>query len=235
MSQLTTTTILTRLALGELSNLSLVDKSAPGTIKAEYIPTVVMMINQALRDIFSRMLLNQKEIQINQQADITHYFLREEFAIGSDSAQPIKYLDTSACPDFGGDVVKILAVYDGMGRQLFLNRMDEPLSVFTPQFDCLQITANHQSETFYVIYQSLHPTVTAEDDTVIDIPPSLEDAIVALIASKVYMNMNGRNNSTRGAMLDQQYERALMQAEVKDTASTSEGISNSKLDRSGFV
>lgn len=233
MSQITSSTLIRRLALGELSNLSMVDKDAPDTIKEEHIPTVLMMINQALRVLFTKLLLTQKEIIINQQVDITHYYLREEFAIGSDSDQPVKYLDISACPDFGRDVVKILSVYDGLGRQLFLNRMDEPLSVFTPQFDCLQITANHQSETFYVLYQGLHPTVGIDD--IINIPPSLEDAIVVLTASKVYANLNGRNNSVRASVLDQEYERIVMSNEIRDSASTSEGFANSKLDRNGFI
>lgn len=236
MSELKTSDILSRLAYGELSNLTLVDKAQPGEIKQTFQPAVIMQINKALRDIFTRFLLVQKEVIVNTTTSATHYYLRHEFAASNDdsTADP-KYIDDSACDDFNGDVVKILSVYDGLGRQLFLNRLDEPLSVFTPQFDCLQITANHQSERFFVIFQALHPTVTLDPDTIINIPPSLEDPLLLLVASKVYGALNGNANAARSLQYAQDYEISLVENEVRDMASTSEGIPNSKLDQAGFV
>lgn len=246
MSELKTSDILRRLALGELSNLTLVDsKNAPDKIKDKYVPAVLMQLNKAMRDVFTKFLLVQKEIVVNTSSTITHYYLRNEFAASNaKSTQDPKYLDDSACDRFEDGLVKILEVYDGMGRQLFLNRMDEPLSVFTPQFDCLQITANHQSETFYVIFQALHQQLTmpygdgdnaGDDDVIVAIPPSLEDPLLLLVASKVYGALNGQANTNRALQYEQKYEMALLDIGIRDTASTSENIPNSKLDRAGFV
>lgn len=235
MSELTVSEVLSRLAYGELSNLSLVDKNTPGEIKAKYQPAVIMQLNKAMRDIFTRFMLSQKEVIVNTTGTRTHYFLRNEFAMSNSESTSEKYIDDTACDNFNGDVVKILNVYDGMGREVYMNRSDEPLSVFTPQFDCLQITANHQSETFYVIFQALHPKLTIEPDSILNIPPSLEDPLLLLIASKVYSAMNGDVNSSRGLQLMQQYEASLIENEIRDMASTSEGVPNSKLDRRGFI
>lgn len=240
MSTLKTSTILSRLAFTELSNLKMGDPLT-GTIAAENIPQVVSGINRALKDIFTRFLLSTKEILIEQSLDISHYYIRWEYAqSNSESTQPVKYIDDSNCEGFDGRIAKILAVYDSFGRQLFMNKLQEPLSVFTPEYDCLQITANHQSSEFYVIFQALHPEVnykTTEPvvDTVINIPPSLEDALILLTASKIYEAINGQANITRAAMLHQQYEAKLVEAEIRDTPSLSENMSNGKLEQAGFV
>ncbi|WP_299198183.1 hypothetical protein [uncultured Amphritea sp.] len=242
MSNILTSELIRRLAYGELSNLKMAS-AGDGTILAADLPKVLLQINNALTELYTKFLLSQKEVVINAQETITQYYLRYEFAQSNlASAQPVLYIDDSSIVNWDGRIVKVLHVYDGFGRELYLNKSQEPLSVFTPQFDCLQITANHQSEDFYVIFQALHPIVnydTAPDpdtDTLIeDLPPALEKPLELLIASKVYGQMNGEANVTKSAMLHQQYEAKLLEAEFRDTLSTSENTSNSKLERNGFV
>ena len=241
MSQILTSELLRRLALGELQNLSM---SAGGVIAAAERPKVILQINNALTELFSKFLLSQKELVINSVDTITQYYLRYEFAQSNlASSQPVQYIDDSSIVNWDGRIVKILHVYDAFGRELYMNKAQEPLSVFTPQYDCLQITANHQTEDFYVIFQAVHPIVNYDPapadpviDTVIeDLPPALEKPLELLIASKVYGNMNGEANLTKSALLHQAYEAALLETEFRDSASVSENVSNSKLERSGFV
>ena len=241
MSQLLTSELLRRLALGELSNLKMGDA---GTIAAAEVPKILVHVNHALRDIFTRFLLSQKEVIINTNETLTHYYLRWEFAqSNTGSAQPAenRYIDDASCDGFEHGLSKILKVYDAFGRELFMNKTQEPLSVFTPFHDCLQITANHQTEDFFVIFQALHPTVnydTTPDpdiDTLINIPPALETPLQLLTASKVYGNLNGQANATRSLTLKQDYEMSLIENEVRDSMSTSENMSNGKLDLAGFV
>lgn len=236
MSQILTSELIRRLALGELSNLKMASPG-DGTILAGDLPKVILQINNALTELFTKYMLSQKELVINSDETITQYYLRYEFAQSNvDSLQPIKYIDDSGIQNWDGRIVKILNVYDAFGRELFLNKAQEPLSVFTPRYDCLQITANHQTEDFYVIFQALHPAVTLDPDTVIeDLPPALEKPLELLIASKVYANINGQANLAKAAMLHQEYEALILEAEFRDTLSTSENMSNSKLERGGFV
>jgi hypothetical protein len=242
MSQLLTSELIRRLALGELSNLKMAS-AGDGTILAADLPKVLLQINNALTELFTRFTLSEREIVINTQTTIVQYYLRYEFAQSNlASTQPVLYLDDSGLVNWDGRIVKITKVFDGFGREHYLNKENEPLSLFTPQYDCLQITANHQTANFYVIFQALHPIVdydTSTDpdtDTVIeDLPPSLEKALELLAASKIYGNMNGEANLTKSAMLHQMYEAKLAEVGFTDSASTSENVSNSKLDRSGFV
>jgi hypothetical protein len=235
MSVFTVSELMSRLAYGELSNLKMGDLNN-GTIRAENVPAVLMQINKALKDIFTRFLLSSREIIIDSQAHITFYYLRTQFAQSNvDSEEEYLYLNDSAGEPFDGRVVKVLAVYDAYGRQLYMNKQQEPLSIFTPEYDCVQITAGHQTDQFVVVYQALHPVVTLDPDSIIYIPPSLENSLVLLTASKIYGNMSGPANASRSAILHQEYEASLMLAEIKDTASISENMSNSKLDNAGFI
>lgn len=235
MSNLTVSELMSRLAYGELSNLKMGDLGN-GSIRAESVPAVLMQINKALKDIFTRFNLLNREVIINTTTTITHYYLRREFALSNtESEQDTLYLDDSAGDPFDGRVAKILAVYDAFGRQLFMNKHNEPLSVFTPEYDCVQITAGHQAEQFFVVYQALHPVVSLSPDSVICIPPSLENSLVLLTASKIFEGISGPANASRSAILHQQYEASLLMAEIRDTASTSENMSNSKLDAAGFI
>lgn len=241
MSQILTSELIRRLALGELSNLKMAS-AGDGTIALADRPKVLLQINNALTELFTKFLLSQKEVVINSQVTITKYFLRYEFAQSNlESDQPVQYIDDSSIVGWDGRIVKILNVYDAFGRELYLNKAQEPLSVFTPEYDCLQITANHQTEDFYVIFQALHPEVKYTTtgtifDTVIEgLPPALEKPLELLIASKVYGNMNGDANLTKSALLHQEYEAKILEAEFRDTLSTSENMSNAKLERNGFI
>ena len=244
MGQLKTSEFVSRLALGEISNLSMASPG-DGTIDTPANKTkILMQINNGLKELFTKYLLSQKEVVVNSVETITHYYLRYEFAktnVASVHAIEDRYIDDTGLVDWDGRIVKILNVYDAFGRELFINKEQEPLSVFTPQYDCLQITANHQTEDFYVIFQALHPIVdlsddyTTTDDLIEDLPPALEKPLEYLVASKIYGNMNGEANLTKSAMLHQMYEAEIATMVFADTASTSENTSNSKLERAGFV
>lgn len=239
MAELKTSDIIRRLALGKLNNLKMADQNNQ-TIMAASIPNVVMHINEALKSLYSKFLLSRKEIILNTEPEIVHYFIRYEYARSNlDSTQLIKYIDDSGCDGFDGRISKILEVFDGFGRQLHINKLQEPYSVFTPEYDCLQITSNHQSDQFYVIFQALHPIInfnrsTSTDDT-INIPPALEKPLLTLVAAMVYMNMNGQSNISKGVMYLQDYERMVTEVEFRDSHSASENMSNSKLERSGYI
>lgn len=231
----TTNEILKRLATGELQTMKFAETGE--IVDASSVENVVSKINDGLRDLYTRFLLSKREIVIQTSPTLLHYYLRPEFMASSGSSQPIKYILNGDYPDFDGRIAKILDIYDGFGRQLFINKSQEPLSVFTPEYDCIQITANHETEQFYVIYQALHPIVNSNnvENTPINLPPSLEYPLTLLVASKVYSDMNGKENAAKGITLFQKYETALLEADFRDTHSVSENTSNSKLEAGGFV
>ncbi|WP_299378621.1 hypothetical protein, partial [uncultured Kiloniella sp.] len=89
MSNILTSELIRRLAYGELSNLKMAS-AGDGTILAADLPKVLLQINNALTELYTKFLLSQKEVVINAQETITQYYLRYEFAQSNlASAQPV--------------------------------------------------------------------------------------------------------------------------------------------------
>ncbi|MBL1322163.1 MAG: hypothetical protein COA63_014060 [Methylophaga sp.] len=228
--------LLERLALGELSNLALVNQDSPAEINVSDHLKVISYANQALTNLFTKFILSEKEILVNTYDPETMYYLRPEYARSSDSSQDVKYLDDSGDIKFTGGVIKILDVYGQYGQPLYINDIDEHSSLFTPQFDCLQITSIDFGTVFSVIYQAQHSKLSVDNlDIVIDIPVYFEEAIQAYIASKVLGHMNGKENTGKSQEYMNRYEMICANAAEKDTARTSIVSSNMKLIQRGFV
>jgi len=77
MSQLLTSELISRLAYGEVSNLKIGDLNT-GLIREENMPGVLMQLNKAMKDLFTRFELKTREVLINTQLDISYYYLRYE-------------------------------------------------------------------------------------------------------------------------------------------------------------
>jgi len=229
------TTLFKNLALSELKNHAVSDKLTR-TIKEADQESIVILANDALTDLFTKFNLAEKEILVVTHLPYTHYYLRKEFAISNNLDAPVKYLDDNGRDPFEGDVIKILSVYNEYGQELYLNDQEQPLSVFTPQFDCLQITQTHEDKIFSVLYQALHEPLTLDNlDEPFEIPFFLEQAVQSFIAAKVLGGMNGAEHSQKAAEHMSNYEMICSRAEQKDMATTSRGNSNMKLDQRGFV
>lgn len=225
-----------RLAYGPLRNTSYVDDSDKSLIKPEHRNAVVFNLNQGLTNLFSRLVLREKELLIQRVDPVTYYYLRKEFALSNDdSTAPLKYIDDSATGDYEEDLIKILSVYDDEGKEVPLNDETQSLSVFTPEFDCLQITAVHKNTTFSVVYQAKHDVIIGTDPCdQIHIPPYLEEALILYVAGKMVLNFNDDANQAKGQNFLMQYESALNETRMLNLGPTSEVNSNKKLDDRGF-
>lgn len=88
--------LLRELALSELSNLSFVDS---GEIVEDRIPSVILAINTALRDLFTRLSLRESEVIVQTYDWKTVYPIRKEHAMMDNTPDVLKYIqDTPARP-----------------------------------------------------------------------------------------------------------------------------------------
>lgn len=225
-----------RLALGELRGLYLVDKTDKSRIKDTEQEMLFVYINQGLNHLHSRFLLSEKDIMVVTKTPYTHYYLRQEFAVSSTSNAIYKYLDDNWCDDFKGDVIKILSVHDEQGNTMPLNDLDHVFSLFTPQHDCLQITAIHWNSRFSVLYQARHLELLHTDtERDIMLPFFLEEALQCYVASKVIGHMNGQEHIAHSDHYMMRYEMICQEALSKDLVSVSEIKTNTKLHMRGFT
>jgi hypothetical protein len=224
-----------KLALGELSNTALVDETDQTSIRQGHRAKVLTALNQGLKALHSRFILIQKEILIQGSIGVSHYFIRKEFATTNDAVVPFKYLLDSAANPFVEDIVKILQVYNSMGDAQYLNDIEQEDSLFTSEFDCLQIPRN-RGQIYSVIYQAMHPEMIGTDPCQeIHLPHYLEEALISYVAGKVFQAQLGEESTMKGQELMANYTNICAEIEMRDLVSNSVTTTNTKLEMRGFI
>lgn len=225
-----------RLALGELKNTSAIDDADPSQLKEQHRLMVTNHLNIGLTNLYSKFILLEKELLLRTQIPITHYYLRKEFARSNSTVVPYKYIDDTVCGEYTEDLIKVLKVYNEMGEELYVDDDEQHESIFTPQYDCLQITGVHLGSMFSVIYQARHPVMKGTNPCQeIKLPFFFEEAIQAFVASKVLSHMNGQEHSAKGQEYMALYNGICAEAEMRDMVRNSVTTTNTKLEKRGFV
>lgn len=226
--------LFTNLSLGELSNLSLGTDGA-GSIADVHKPKIIRHINAGLLRIYSRFILLEKILLVEQLEGKTTYPLRKEFAESEYVAgtSPYPYIKDLGEP-FTDDVIKILGVYDTLGRKLSINDDDDAVSIFTPQGKVLQVPAPVPTALLSVNYQAKHPTVVNDPDQDINLPDVLEDALTEFVAWKVYSNINTQEAQAISQGHEANYEKICMEAVTFDLVNTSLSSSGNKFYKRGW-
>jgi len=226
-----------RLAFGELSNLAIANPD--GTLVEEKHPQIVQYTNEGLLRLYSRFVLKENTILVEQYEHIVNYYLKPKFAesAGADIAYP--YIKDMPDEPFKGDVVRILSVTDESGQAKILNDKDNTLSLYTPQPDCLQVPNPIEGRPLAVTYQARHWLL---DDRIgyileqeIDIPFFLEGALQNYVAYRVYSDMNGQENLSKSQQNLAAYEAICIEIENRDLVNQSFHTSHQKLEQRGFV
>lgn len=239
--------LLKRLSYGELSNLA-ISQEGSGSIVEAKVPQLVGYANEALLRLYSRFLLLEKTLIIDQVAHITSYALRIENAQsqapdGEVGNPPYRFIMDSEGEPFTGDVIKILEVHDSFGNEFFLNDASKISSVFTPYPDVLQIPRPRVGVGMSVLYQARHPKLFDETmgegagvlDQNVNIPFSLEGALQSIMAGLVFSHMNGQENVAKSQEFFSWAEVLCTEVEQKDLVSQSNSSSHHKFEQRGFV
>ena len=240
MNSITFAELTMRLALGSLKTQSIVSETNNSTIKADKRAMIKQYTNQGLVALFSRFILLEKEIIITAVPEITHYYIRKEFAVSNvTDVVPLKYLDDSLRDNYEDDLLRIMTVYSEVGVEMPLNDRDQNLSLFTPEYDCLQITDVHTTAVtnrYAVTYQATHPEILGTDPCQeIHVPFFLIPALQTYITALYFTDMMGPDHIARGAALMEQYNVICDELESKDLVKVSESSTTTKLDDRGFV
>lgn len=228
--------LMSTLAHGELSNLSLVTN---GAIAETAHRKVVSAINATLTDIYTRIPLHEKELIVRTLEWKSLYLLRKQFALTSGSQEQHKYILDSQSYPFTGDIVRILSVTNEVGDPLPLNDPEQWAAVFTPYYDAVQFTHPSDNQIFTVQYQALHPKLALEPtesmmQQQIMLPPVLEELLVLGTASRVIAPIGGQTQTLRAQYLDTAYESKLTFAQLRNDVGDTGTATNVKLMLRGY-
>lgn len=227
--------LFSRLSRDELSNLS-IGNEGRGYIKEEDVPKLVAYVNDGLLQLFSRFVLNEKQLLIEMVRHITNYHLIPKYAESTGAMVDWPYIKDLPDEPFKGDVIRILEVHDSLGRKLPLNDKEDPNSLFTPKPLMLQVPRPLAGQSLAVLYQARHEPLDDEDlEQEINLPFTLEGALQSYVAYKVYNNMNGQENTLKAQEHRANYESICLGIQERDLVNETFSTSHDKLHNRGFV
>lgn len=233
--------IFDQLTTGELSNLALGGReSEDGEVEIENYPTLISHVNLALTALHTRFPLSEKEVILQQFDNITLYKLDIAYAESNTaSTEPFKWIKDTAAKPFLDDVLRIDTVYNEVGDELPLNDLNNSDSVFTPNYDTVQIPFPVGTNAISLIYRADHPRIplnTADVSKVaIQLPDYLLEALLAYVTSRVYAGMNTESSMAASATYLQKYNMLCQEVELRNVTHNSENSTNERLEINGWV
>lgn len=230
------TELFRRLSYEKLGNLALA-ANGTGTIVDDQKPKIIAHANAGLLRLYSKFLLKESDLLLQQREHITNYQFLTKFAVnGEVSLGTPKYIMDTPTAKFGGDLIKVLTVVDSSGRGHTLNDIDDYDSYFTPQPNILQIPRPVEGRMVNVIYQARHPVLTYDDeDALIELPVVLEEALLSWVTYAVYSAMNGQENLTKGQEQLAMFENVCEEVIERDMVNSSSSNTGCKFKDRGFV
>lgn len=233
---LTLQELMNDLANGELSNLAM---ALTGSIAEESHNKVILAINSALVDIYTRVNLLEREVLIESLDWQDTYYIRKEHARMDDTPGFLKYIIDTPEDIFTGDLVKVIGVCNEEGVPLPINDPHAWASVFLKGFDTIQFTHPGEKQVFGVQYQALHPKLVWSVEGYLNqkilINPALHSVLRTKVASLILAPMGGQEHTVKAQFLDASYESSLLgltnTGDVGDTTVTT----NYKLEMKGFL
>lgn len=224
--------LLARLSYGPLSNLS-IGQDGAGTIDPSKVPVVIQYANDCIQKLFTKFVLIEKQLIIQQSETQTTYKINVANTVSS-GAVGAYILDTMDNP-YTDDLIKILGVFDQYGHEIHMNDEGSHYSVFTPRVDTLQVPEPKDGEPLFLIYQAKHPKLDPSvTTTTIDIPSILEQALVNYVASEVFSNMNGQENLVKAKDLMDKYTITCGEVLQEDLVNSSVSQTSKKFHERGF-
>ena len=229
--------VLEQLSLAELSNIHM-SNSGTGVILGEYMPKVILHINEGLLRMFTRIVLAERDVLIEQHDHITNYHLLSRFAAyaNNGSMEPYLYIRDLPNEKFKDDVIKILKVFDSTGARLPLNDDNKDNSVFTPQNNVLQIPFPETGICVSVLYQATPPTLTVNDlDKTVELPDGLFECLRAYVAYKVFSAIATQEAQAKSQEHYTYFNSLIDEATTSDSSNTSISTTNSKFSERGWI
>lgn len=228
--------LFSKLSRGELSNLAMSSEGS-GEIVDASIEKLINYTNEGLLKLYSRFVLKESELMIEQQAHITQYYLTPKHAMSKGPSEKIpRYIMDLHCASYTGDLIKILRVYDLTGCEKPLNDEESYSAVYTPQPHVLQVPYPVQGEPLSITYQAKHKIISVADmDDQLDIPSTLEMPLQNYVAYKVFCHMNGQENVVKGQEFLQSYEAECLEIENKDLVNGTKSNTPTRFNRRGWV
>lgn len=226
------------LTYGELSQIK------PGGLVGEKVRPedyrqVISHLNLGLTELHKRFWLSSKELVVRLYDHIQIYLLDDRYATSNKlSPEVLKYIEDSEYAPFRNDLLKIEMVFDETGECIPLNDRTDCRSVFTPQWNSIQVPMAFDGVRVLVQYRADHEPIKYDCEldpkkVNVDFPMGLLEPLCLFVGHRAYRALNSDGNQESMAYL-QQFEAACKKAEDMGLQVTP-NMTNTKLDQHGWV
>jgi hypothetical protein len=228
--------LLTSLSQVELSGLALSDKTDSTKIEARYLGMAVSAVNDGLLKLFTKYILQQKEVILRPQGLTTIMQITSANSMRNIAVNPAAFLDDTFMVEFKDDILQILYVRDAEGYTLPIDDHSQIESVFILNYNTLQIPKVREVDIYSVIYKARHPVLLSTDLTkMIEITPALEEPLRFYAAHKILNSMNGKSHSGQSTKYLQMFDIACSELDQQDTLHQNVTMTNEKLVLGGYI
>ena len=210
------------LCVMELSDLMYGDESTAES------PTITMrhkltpILNSVLSQIYIDFWIQQKELVLRTDANITVYYLRPEHAVSTGGVSP-KYIIDSIANPFLGDLVRVDEILDEHGNTVFNNHYNAVGGdVRCPQWDAISFQYPMDNKEYLIRYRVSAPQFTQNmsaegTSTQLLLPPGFLDLVRCKIAERMYGAQKTQESITKS-------EHYKMEGAVIEARLVKEGI-----------
>ena len=227
--------ILKKLALGDLSNTSLVED---GFIKEKDKDKVILAIEDGLTQLHSRFTLSFRDVWIQTYKHITYYHLDPLYAESNEDNSSARelYIKDLFGEKFEGGVLKILTVFNEQEEQLPLNDKEDENSFYTPQPTIIQVPRTWEPGLLNVVYQANHEKLDKENEAMrIQLPESLVPALCSYVNYLIQSPINTQEAMSKALESKGNYELICQRAVLESTANTDFTTTNTRFEKNGWV
>ncbi len=243
MSTLTFKALLPLLSFGKLSNLALLGDGS-GVVPKESYPRVVMAVNAARTELFTRFRLADKELQLIAEEGRDIYYLRPAHAFNSGVVGIPKYLVDPVDDPFTGGMARIESVFNPRGQVMRINdQTDSRNAVYFPEHDALRLVDPKTGDVYRIVYRyapthlPLSTDLDAPEfaDLDLGVPDGYREAFLLYIGHQIYSTMNGQDSILKSAEYLSAFEAECLRRTVQNTDLSNQSDTNERFEIGGWI
>lgn len=230
--------IVLQLGMAELKSLY-IDGDGLGGIPTTQYPAIISSINMCLSDLHTRFLLKQKEVVVQQVANVSMYPLLTDHAVSNTSSAATKFIVDSIADPFIEDIILIESIYDELGQEYPLNNEATDNSLYTPAYNTLQVPEPEEENALFITYRADHPRIPL--DTVnlatvnVDLPNVLLSALLAYVAGRMHGTAITEGSIAASMKYNTAYETICTQMDMRNLLDNPDNYSNNKLENNSWA
>lgn len=208
---------LRKLSNTTLRNLGVTEGTAQRSLNDEYREEIIEYINAGLLELFNKYQLKVDAFFLELQEGKSRYELTSEHDM-TNWHEPARemYIWKDSVGSFKDDLVKVLLIRDNCGVEIPLNDPNNLFSIYTPEFNVLEVPVHFPRQVITVDYQAKHPIVS-EDTDEIRLPDSLYDVLAYYVAMQACSNMNSESSVANANKYAQLYTNAIQNFDTLGT------------------